>query len=97
MITDDDLVPFEFDDIEGLELKEISAEEVLEDYIQKQISLIPHHGDDCLWRIASAADLFDDDLSYDGSLTPCQKSTLEAFVEQIKFGNEVLDQLQPLE
>ena len=88
-------VDFDFD-IEGLELKEISSEEILESYIQKQISLIPQHGDDCLWRIASACDLFED-LSIDGSLTPYQKRTLETFVEQIKFSNESLDQLQPLE
>jgi hypothetical protein len=82
--------------IEGLELKESSSEEILENYIQKQVSRIPQHGDDCLWRIASACDLFED-LSIDGSLTPYQKRTLEAFVEQIKFSNESLDQLQPLE
>lgn len=86
----------EFDCFEGLELKEISSEEILENYIQKQISLMPHYGDDCLWRIASACDLFDD-LSINGTLTPSQKSTLEAFVEQIKFSNESLDRLQPLE
>lgn len=91
--TNSDLLDF---DIEGLELKEISPEEVLESYIQKHISLIPQHGDESLWRIASACDLFDD-LSCDGSLTPCQKSTLEAFVEQIKFSDEALDRLQPLE
>ena len=83
-------------DIEGEELEEISSEEILENYIQKQVSRIPQHGDDCLWRIASACDLFDD-LSYDGTLTPSQKRTLEAFVEQIKFSNESLDRLQPLE
>lgn len=55
----------------------------LEAYIQKQISRIPQHGDDCLWRIASACDLFED-LSPDGSLTPYQKEKLEAFVASVK-------------
>jgi len=88
-------VDFDFD-IEGLELREISSEEILEAYIQKHIARIPQHGDESLWRIASACDLFAD-LSIDGSLTPYQKSTLEAFVEQIKFSNESLERLQPLE
>jgi hypothetical protein len=94
--TDSDVLDTLDFDIEGLELKEISSEEILESYIQKQISRIPQHGDDCLWRIASACDLFED-LSIDGSLTPYQKDRLEAFVEQIKFSNESLDHLQPLE
>jgi len=74
---------FEFDseEEEEEEEEEISPEEILEAYIQKQISLIPRHGDDCLWRIASACDLFQD-LNPDGSLTLYQKRTLEAFVEK---------------
>ena len=57
-------VDFDFD-IEGLELREISSEEILEAYIQKHIARIPQHGDESLWRIASACDLFAD-LSIDG-------------------------------
>jgi len=68
-------------DSEEEEEEEISPEEILETYIHKQISLIPQYGDNCLWRIASACDLFGD-LNPDGSLTPSQKRTLEDFVKE---------------
>jgi len=76
-------------------MPEISPEEILEIYVHKQISLIPQHGDKCLWLIASACDLFRD-LNPDGTLTPSQKLSLESFVRQLEFA-ELLNSLTPLQ
>jgi hypothetical protein len=57
-------------------------------YIQKQISRIPQYGDDCLWRIASNADLFDDTLATDGSLTPEQRATVLEFIDNLPTEEE---------
>jgi len=85
MITDEDLVPFEFSDFfddeeaeaEGTE-PATSSQTVDPDYIQRHIDRIPHYGDDSRYRLASHLDMFEN-LSPDGSLTPEQREAVDNF------------------
>ena len=83
MITDDDLVPFEFadfwedDDVDSGDAP--SSNGIDADYVDRQISRIPQYGDDSRWRLASHLDMFDN-LNPDGSLTPEQREAVDNFV-----------------
>jgi len=83
MITDEDLVPFEFSDFfddeeaEGTEPAP-SSQTVDPDYIQRHIDRIPHYGDDSRYRLASHLDMFEN-LNTDGTLTPEQRQAVDNF------------------
>lgn len=83
MITDDDLVPFEFadfwedDDVDSGDAP--SSNGIDADYVDRQISRIPQYGDDSRWRLALHLDMFDN-LNPDGSLTPEQREAVDNFV-----------------
>ena len=88
MITDEDLVPFEFSDFFDDEDTEAdvtstepapSSQTVDPDYIQRHIDRIPHYGDDSRYRLASHLDMFEN-LSPDGSLTAEQRQAVDNFV-----------------
>jgi hypothetical protein len=84
MITDEDLVPFEFSDFFDDEEAETEAPEpatsqtVDPDYIQRHIDRIPHYGDDSRYRLASHLDMFEN-LNPDGSLTAEQREAVDNF------------------
>jgi len=86
MITDEDLVPFEFadffDDEDGGDGDDggdaPSSRGVVPEYVDRQISRIPQYGDDSRWRLASHLDMFEN-LSPDGSLTPEQRQAVDNF------------------
>ena len=65
MITDEDLVPFEFadffDDDDGDDLDDAapSSQTPSPDYILRHIQRIPHYGDDSRFRLASHLDMFE--------------------------------------
>lgn len=57
-------------------------------YVKKQIERISQYGDNCLWRIASNCDLFDDELAADGTLTPEQRATVLDFIANLPTEEE---------
>jgi hypothetical protein len=83
MITDEDLIDFEFADFWDDESKEdavIESDAVIEpDYIKRHISRIPYYGDNSRWRLASHLDMFEN-LNPNGSLTPEQREAVDNFV-----------------
>ncbi len=81
MMTDDDLVPFEFSDFWDDEDNDEapSSQSVEPDYIQRHISRIPKYGDSSRWRLASHLEMFDN-LNPNGSLTPEQRQAVDNFV-----------------
>ena len=80
MITDDDLVPFEFSDFwEETDTEAPSLQMIEPDYIDRQISLIPTHGDNARWWLASYLNMFDN-LNPDGSLSNEQREAVDNFV-----------------
>jgi hypothetical protein len=72
---------FDFDDDAGDSF--IDSRDSNDSYIARHIARIPQHGDDSLWRIASAVDLFDG-LDPAGTLTPDQKRCVLLYVENFK-------------
>lgn len=91
MITDEDLVPFEFadffDDEDGDDRDASpSSRGAVSEYIDRQISRIPQYGDDSRWRIASHLDMFEN-LAADGSLTPEQREAVDMFVLGYQYQN----------
>ena len=87
MITDEDLVPFEFSDFFDDEDTEAdvtstepapSSQTVDPDYIQRHIDRIPHYGDDSRYRLASHLDMFEH-LNPNGTLTPEQRQAVDNF------------------
>lgn len=84
MITDEDLVPFEFSDFfddeeaEASEPAATSRNNVATEYVDRQISRIPIYGDGSRWRLASHLDMFEN-LSSDGSLTDEQRQAVDNF------------------
>ena len=80
MITDDDLVPFEFadffDDEDGDDTP--SSQTIEPDYIKRHIQRIPHYGDDSRYRLASHLDMFEN-LNPNGTLTPEQRQAVDNF------------------
>ena len=83
MITDEDLVPFEFadffDDEDGDDGDDApSSQTISPDYIKRHISRIPHYGDDSRYRLASHLDMFEN-LNPDGSLTDEQRQAVDNF------------------
>jgi hypothetical protein len=82
MITDEDLVPFEFSDFfdDEPDADAVPSSDCIDpDYIKRHIDRIPHYGDDSRYRLASHLDMFDN-LSVDGSLTPEQREAVDNFV-----------------
>ena len=84
MITDEDLVPFEFADFFDDEDSDDgddapSSQTISPDYILRHISRIPHYGDDSRYRLASHLDMFEN-LNPDGSLTAEQRQAVDNFV-----------------
>jgi len=87
MITDEDLVPFEFadffddedgDDGDDLDDAAPSSQTPSPDYIKRHIQRIPHYGDDSRFRLASHLDMFEN-LNPDGSLTDEQRQAVDNF------------------
>ena len=83
MITDEDLVPFEFADFFDDEDSDDgddapSSQTISPDYIKRHISRIPHYGDDSRYRLASHLDMFEH-LNPNGSLTPEQREAVDNF------------------
>lgn len=78
MITDKDLVPFDFSDDEDVETEAPSSRGIVPQYVDRQIGLIPVHGDDSRWRLASHLDMFEN-LNPNGSLTPEQRQAVDNF------------------
>ena len=85
MITDEDLVPFEFSDFwEDTDADAVVADAapssrgIVPEYVDRQISRIPIYGDNSRWRLASHLDMFEN-LSADGSLTPEQREAVDNF------------------
>ena len=87
MITDEDLVPFEFadffddedgDDGDDLDDAAPSSQTPSPDYILRHIQRIPHYGDDSRFRLASHLDMFEN-LNPDGSLTDEQRQAVDNF------------------
>jgi hypothetical protein len=87
MITDEDLVPFEFadffddedgDDGDDLDDAAPSSQTIEPDYIKRHIQRIPHYGDDSRYRLASHLDMFEN-LNPDGSLTAEQRQAVDNF------------------
>jgi hypothetical protein len=82
MITDEDLVPFEFADFFDDEPDPDAiprSSDIDPDYVDRHIARIPTHGDDSRWRLATHLNMFDD-LNTDGSLTPEQREAVDNFV-----------------
>lgn len=81
MITDEDLVPFEFsdffDDEPGADA-DAPTDCVEPDYIKHHIDQIPHYGDDSRYRLASHLDMFEH-LNPNGTLTPEQRQAVDNF------------------
>jgi hypothetical protein len=82
MITDEDLVPFEFSDFweEPAMMAQAapSSHGIDPDYISRHISRIPQYGDNSRWRLADYLNMFDN-LSRDGTLTPEQREAVDNF------------------
>ena len=82
MITDDDLVPFEFADFfdeDGDDGDNAPSSQTIEsDYIKRHIDRIPHYGDDSRYRLADYLDMFEH-LAPDGSLTDEQRQAVDNF------------------
>lgn len=82
MITDDDLVPFEFADFFDEDSEDggdaPSSQTISPDYIKRHIQRIPHYGDDSRYRLASHLDMFEH-LNPNGSLTPEQREAVDNF------------------
>ena len=82
MITDDDLVPFEFADFFDEDSEDggdaPSSQTIEPDYIKRHIQRIPHYGDDSRYRLASHLDMFEH-LNPNGSLTPEQREAVDNF------------------
>ena len=85
MITDEDLVPFEFSDFFDDEDADVdadvaapSSQTVDPDYIKRHIDRITHYGDDSRYRLASHLDMFEH-LAPDGSLTDEQREAVDNF------------------
>jgi len=83
MITDEDLVPFEFADFFDDEDSDDgddapSSQTISPDYIKRHIQRIPHYGDDSRYRLASHLDMFEH-LNPNGSLTPEQREAVDNF------------------
>jgi hypothetical protein len=79
MITDEDLVPFEFSDFFDEDGDADAPTDCVDpDYIKRHIERIPRYGDDSRYRLASHLDMFDN-LSVDGSLTPEQREAVDNF------------------
>ncbi|MEG4293083.1 hypothetical protein Q5692_31015 [Microcoleus sp. C2C3] len=87
MITDEDLVPFEFADFfdnedgdDGGDGNDApSSRGVVPEYVDRQISRIPLYGDDSRWRLASHLDMFEN-LNPNGSLSDEQRQAVDNFV-----------------
>lgn len=86
MITDEDLVPFEFADFfddedggDGDGDGDASTDCVDPDYIKRHIDRIPHYGDDSRYRLASHLDMFEH-LNPNGTLTDEQRQAVDNFV-----------------
>jgi hypothetical protein len=81
MMTDDDLVPFEFSDFWDDEDNDDapSSQSIEPDYIKRHISRIPRYGDSSRWRLASHLEMFDN-LNPNGTLTPEQRQAVDNFV-----------------
>jgi hypothetical protein len=82
MITDEDLVPFEFADFFDEDSEDggdaPSSQTIEPDYIKRHIQRIPHYGDDSRYRLASHLDMFEH-LNPNGSLTPEQREAVDNF------------------
>lgn len=81
MITDDDLVPFEFSDFfdeDGDADADASTDCIEPNYIKRHIDRIPHYGDDSRYRLASHLDMFEH-LNPNGTLTPEQRQAVDNF------------------
>ena len=79
MITDEDLVPFEFADFFDDPDADASSDCIEPDYIKRHIERIPRYGDNSRWRLASHLEMFDN-LNPNGSLTPEQRQAVDNFV-----------------
>jgi hypothetical protein len=80
MITDEDLVPFEFSDFFDEDGDADAPTDCVDpDYIKRHIERIPRYGDDSRYRLASHLDMFED-LNPDGSLTDEQRQAVDDFV-----------------
>ena len=81
MMTDDDLVPFEFSDFWDDEDNDDapSSQSIEPDYIKRHISRIPRYGDSSRWRLASHLEMFDN-LNPNVTLTPEQRQAVDNFV-----------------
>ena len=78
MITDEDLVPFEFADFFDDPDADASSDCIEPDYIKRHIERIPRYGDNSRWRLASHLEMFEN-LNPDGSLTPEQRQAVDNF------------------
>ena len=81
MITDEDLVPFEFSDFfdDEPDADAVPSSDCIDrDYIKRHIDRIPHYGDDSRYRLASHLDMFEN-LNPDGSLTAEQRQAVDNF------------------
>ena len=83
MITDEDLVPFEFSDFFDEDSDELddttpTSQTIDPDYIKRHIDRIPHYGDDSRYRLASHLDMFEH-LNPNGTLTPEQRQAVDNF------------------
>ena len=83
MMTDEDLVPFEFadffDDEDGDDGGDApTSRSIVPEYVDRQISRIPQYGDNSRWRLASHLDMFDN-LNPNGSLTNEQRQAVDNF------------------
>ena len=81
MITDEDLVPFEFSDFfdDEPDADAVPSSDCIDpDYIKRHIDRIPHYGDDSRYRLASHLDMFEH-LAPDGSLTDEQRQAVDNF------------------
>ena len=82
MITDEDLVPFDFSDFFDVETETPepapSSRGIVPEYVDRQISRIPVYGDNSRWRLASHLDMFEN-LNPNGSLTNEQRQAVDYF------------------
>jgi hypothetical protein len=95
MITDEDLVPFEFSDFwEDTDADTVVADAapnprgIVPEYVDRQISRIPIYGDGSRWRLASHLDMFEN-LSSDGSLTSEQRQAVDNFAIGYKYQADI--------
>ena len=85
MITDNDLVPFEFSDFWEDGDADVDSPEpapssrgIVPQYVDRQIARIPIYGDDSRWRLTSHLDMFEH-LNPNGSLTSEQRQAVDNF------------------